>query len=204
MGRTATLTVLGESLDIELPARGLHYAVDAAAATAMAAALLGDELMLADVASGLATMDAVYGRGEVLQHKGEDLELITMKNPPSLQVNLDYLDRPEQVLVAVDEGTPDPSWIYGSDLSKLDHVDVVTGSKAWQFATRFGYEELPVGLVEPSLKPALAHFLALPKPSRGVKTLIVNYEQMMLIRKELGYLELEGSSPTASNAGERA
>ncbi len=200
-GRAATLTVLGESLDIELPARGLHYAVDAAAAVAMAAALLGDELMLADVASGLATMDAVYGRGEVLQHNGEDLELITMKNPPSLQVNLDYLDRPEQVLVAVDEGTPDPSWIYGSDLSKLDHVDVITGSKAWQFATRFGYDELPVGLVEPALKPALAHFLALPKPGRGVKTLIVNYEQMMLIRKELGYLELEGSKP--AGAGER-
>ena len=191
-GRDATLSVHGKRIDVSLPARGLHYAVDAAAATAMAAALLGDELVLADVASGLATMDAVYGRGEVLQHKGEDLELITMKNPPSLQVNLDYLDRPEQVLVAVDEGTPDPSWIYGSDLSKLDHVDVVTGSKAWQFATRFGYDELPVGLVEPTLKPALAHFLALPKPSRGVKTLIVNYEQMMLIRKELGYMELEG------------
>lgn len=196
-GRTATLTVLGEPVDVTLPARGLHYAVDAAAATAMAAALLGDELMLADVASGLATMDAVYGRGEVLRYRDEDLELITMKNPPSLQVNLDYLDAPEQVLVAVDEGTPDPSWIYGSDLSKLDHVDVVTGSKAWQFATRFGYDELPVGLVEPALKPALAHFLALPKPSRGVKTLIVNYEQMMLIRKELGFLELEGTSPAA-------
>jgi UDP-N-acetylmuramyl tripeptide synthase len=193
-GRDATLAVLGERIDVTLPARGLHYAVDAAAATAMAAALLGDELRLADVASGLATMDAVYGRGEVLQYRGEDLELITMKNPPSLQVNLDYLDRPEQVFVAVDEGTPDPSWIYGSDLSRLDHVDVVTGTKAWQLATRFGYDELPVGLVEPSLKPALQHFLAMPKPGRGVKTLIVNYEQMMLIRKELGYLELEGAA----------
>ncbi len=199
-GRSAVLSVLGATIDVELPARGLHYAVDAAAATAMAAALLGDGLMLADVASGLATMEAVYGRGEVLTHHGEDLELITMKNPPSLQVNLDYLDRPEQVLVAVDEGTPDPSWIYGSDLSKLDHIDVVTGTKAWQFATRFGYEELPVGLVEPSLKPALAHFLALPKPSRGVKTLIVNYEQMMLIRKELGFLDLEGSSVEATRS----
>ena len=37
-----------------------------------------------------------------------------MKNPPSLQVNLDALpEAPEQVFVAVDEGTPDPSWIYG-------------------------------------------------------------------------------------------
>ena len=197
-GRDAELTVLGERVAVKLPARGLHNAVDAAAATAMAVALLGDDLNLAGVASGLASMETVFGRGEVLQFRGEDLEMIMMKNPPSLQVNLDYLDRPEQVFVAVDEGTPDPSWVYATDLSRIDHVDVVSGTKAWQFATRFGYDELDVGLVEPSLKPALAHFLAMPKPSRGVKTLIVNYEQMMLIRKELGYLELEGAAKTGA------
>ncbi|MEO6116372.1 MAG: Mur ligase family protein [Pseudolysinimonas sp.] len=193
IGRDAELTVFGERVAVKLPARGLHNAVDAAAATAMAAALLGDELTLAGVASGLESMETVFGRGEMLQFRGEDLEMIMMKNPPSLQVNLDYLDKPEQVFVAVDEGTPDPSWVYATDLSRIDHVDVVSGTKAWQFATRFGYDELAVGLVEPSLKPALAHFLAMPKPSRGVKTLIVNYEQMMLIRKELGYLEIEGA-----------
>ncbi len=198
-GREAELSVLGERVAVTLPARGLHNAVDAAAATAMAAALLGDELSLANVASGLASMETVFGRGEMLHHRGEDLEIIMMKNPPSLQVNLDYLDKPEQVFVAVDEGTPDPSWIYASDLSRLDHVDVVSGTKAWQFATRFGYGDLVVGLVEPALKPALAHFLALPKPSRGVKTMIVNYEQMMLIRKELGYLEIEGSAKTGAS-----
>ena len=192
-GREAELRILGERVAVTLPARGLHNAVDAAAATAMAAALLGDELTLTGVASGLASMETVFGRGELLQYRGEDLEIIMMKNPPSLQVNLDYLDRPEQVFVAVDEGTPDPSWVYASDLSHLDHVDVVSGSKAWQFATRFGYGDLEVGLVEPALKPALTRFLAMPKPSRGVKTLVVNYEQMMLIRKELGYLEIEGT-----------
>lgn len=197
-GRDAELIVLGERLAVTLPARGLHNAVDAAAATAMAAALLGDELKLDAVASGLASMSAVFGRGEVLSFRGEDLEMIMMKNPPSLQVNLDYLDRPEQVFVAVDEGTPDPSWIYATDLSRLDHVDVISGTKAWQLATRFGYEDFEVGLVEPALKPALAHFLAMPKPGKGVKTLIVNYEQMMLIRKELGYLEIEGTAKAAA------
>jgi UDP-N-acetylmuramyl tripeptide synthase len=197
-GRDAELSVRGEPVAVRLPARGLHNAVDAAAATAMAAALLGDQLTLTGVASGLASMDAVFGRGELLQFRGEELEIIMMKNPPSLQVNLDYLDRPEQVFVSVDEGTPDPSWVYASDLSHLDHVDVVSGTKAWQFATRFGYGDLDVGLVEPALKPALAHFLAMPKPSRGVKTLIVNYEQMMLIRKELGYLEIEGGTKTVA------
>lgn len=116
-----------------------------------------------------------------------------MKNPPSLQLNLDYLAAsPEQVFVAVDEGTPDPSWVYDIDLSKLEQVHIVSGTKAWQFATRFAYAGIPVDQVVPELKPALAAFLALPKPSHGTKTMIVNYEQMMLIRKQLGFLDLEG------------
>lgn len=193
-GRRAVLEVQGEPVTVELPARGLHYAVDAAAATAMAAALLGDELLPASVTAGFASMDAVYGRGEILRAGDEDIELIAMKNPPSLQVNLDYLDHPEQVFVSVDEGTPDPSWIYGSDLSRIPHVDVLSGTKAWQLATRFAYDEIEVRHIEPDLGPALARFLALPKPNRGMKTMIVNYEQMMLIRKQLGYLDLEGEA----------
>ena len=194
-GRAATLSLAGEPVDISLPARGLHYAVDAAGATAMALALLGDRLDRASVAAGLAAMEPVYGRGEILRSGDEDIEMVTMKNPPSLQVNLDYLDEhPEQVFVAVDEGTPDPSWIYGSDLSRLDHVDVLTGTKAWQLATRFGYSDIAVDHVIPELGPALERFLSLPKPSRGMKTMIVNYEQMMLVRKHLGYLDLEGGA----------
>jgi hypothetical protein len=116
-----------------------------------------------------------------------------MKNPPSLQLNLDYLaEPPEQVFVAVDEGTPDPSWVYDIDLSSITHVDIVSGTKAWQFATRFAYAGIPVTSVLPELRPALKAFLDLPKPTRGTKTMIVNYEQMMLIRKQLGFLDLEG------------
>ncbi len=193
--RTAVLSIGGVRVTVGLPSRGLHIAVDAAAAVAMAVALLGDRLDVASVATGLGATEAVYGRGDVITHNGEQLEFITMKNPPSLQVNLDCLNlNTEQVFVAVDEGTPDPSWIYGSDLSRISHVDVVTGSKAWQLATRFAYAEIPVGRVEPELAPALAAFLALPRPDRGVKTMIVNYEQMMLVRKQLGSLEMEGGS----------
>ena len=36
--------------------------------------------------------------------------------------------------------------------------------------------------------------MRLPKPSRGTKTMIVNYEQMMAIRKQLGFLDLEGGA----------
>ncbi len=186
-GSRAVIEVDGVGVEVDLPARGLHNAVDAGAAFAMARALLGARFDRAAAARGLSEMRAVYGRGEVLTTAtGEQLEILMMKNPPSLQVNLDALpEPPEQVFVAVDEGTPDPSWVYGSDLSKLRHVDVLTGTKCWQFATRFGYDDIEVRSIEPDLAPALKRFLAMPKPSTGRKVLVVNYEQMMLIRKQL-------------------
>jgi hypothetical protein len=167
--------------------------VDAAGATAMARRVLGDRFTAEAVVAAMSSLRTVYGRGETLRVGDEDIEIIMMTNPPSLQLNLDYLSHtPEQVFVAVDEGTPDPSWVYDTDLSKLEHVDIVSGTKAWQFATRFAYAGIEVDQVMPELKPALQAFLALPKPSRGTKTMIVNYEQMMAIRKQLGFLDLEG------------
>lgn len=193
-GVDATVSIAGTPVDVRLPARGLHYAVDVAGAAAMAERLLGPTFTPELVSSAMLSLDTVYGRGEILSYNGEDIEVIMMKNPPSLQLNLDYLDAaPEQLFVAVDEGTPDPSWMYDTDFGHIDHVDIVSGTKAWQLATRFGYGEIPVGSVVPELKPALEAFLKLPKPGRGTKTMIVNYEQMMLIRKLLGFLELENA-----------
>ncbi len=114
------------------------------------------------------------------------------KNAASLQLNLDALpEPPEQVLLAIDEGTPDISWIYDIDFAALDHVDVITGAKAWQIALRLEHEGVPIGSVESDLRKAIDLMRALPKPSTGMKTWIVNYEIMMLARKQIGFLELE-------------
>ena len=189
----ATLAVDGHDVPVRLPSRGLHYALDAAGATATARSVLGDAFRPDLVTAALDTLSTVYGRGELLQVGGESIEIIMMKNPASLQLNLDSLEsKPEQVFMAVDEGTPDPSWIYDIDLSSLSHVDVITGSKAWQFAVRLGYANIPVGDVDLDVRAALRRFLALPKPSTGRKTMILNYEQMMAIRKILGFKDLEG------------
>lgn len=196
-GRDISLRIAGEEHAVRLPVRGLHYAVDAAGAVETARRILGDRFDARIAAEALTSTPTVYGRGEVMHVGGEDIEIVMMKNAPSLQVNLDALDGiPEQLFVAVDEGTPDPSWIYGTDLSAIDHVDVLTGTKAWQLATRFGYGGVAVGAVEPDLGPALDRFLALPRPSTGIKTMIVNYEQMMEIRRRLGQSGIEGKSNT--------
>jgi lipid II isoglutaminyl synthase (glutamine-hydrolysing) len=193
--RSARIRIGKESSEFPLPARGLHYAVDAAGAIGAARVVLGRRFNDDSARQGLAAMQTIYGRGEVITVNGEDIEIIMMKNPPSLQMNLDALPgKPEQLLVAVDEGTPDPSWIYGIDLSNLGDADIITGTKAWQIATRWAYEGLEVRRVEPDPDKAVAWFLALPRPTSGVKVMLVNYELMMSIRKHLGFLELEGGN----------
>ncbi len=194
-GARAELAVDGDRASLALPARGLHYAVDAAAAIATARSLLGDRFDTATATGAISDLAPVYGRGEVIDARGQQVELVMMKNPPSLQLNLDALGRvPQRVMVAVDEGTPDPSWIYDTDLSTLDHVDVVTGTKAWQWATRLAYEGIPVGAVIEDFDEAVDAFLALPAPEDGPKVAVINYELMMALRLRMGYLDLEGGA----------
>ena len=188
----AAVNVAGNVVDVALPAKGLHYAIDAAAAMATAAVILGSEFDGVSAASAFATMKPAYGRGELLQFGAEQVEFVMFKNAASLQLNLDAIpEPPEQVLLAIDEGTPDISWIYDIDFSALDHVDIITGAKAWQIALCLAHQGVPIGKVEPDLKAAIELMRAMPAPSLGMKTWIVNYEQMMLARKFIGFGELE-------------
>lgn len=188
----ARIAVDGAEVDVALPAKGLHYAIDAAAAMATAAVILGPRFDGASAARAFATMKPAYGRGELLAFGDEQVEFVMFKNAASLQLNLDAIPTPpEQVLLAIDEGTPDISWIYDIDFSALDHVDVITGAKAWQIALCLAHQGIPIGTVEPDLTTAVDLMRAMPRTAAGVKTWIVNYEQMMLARKHIGFADLE-------------
>lgn len=188
----ATIQLGAETLDVRLPARGLHYAVDAAAAIQAARVALGTEFASHRAVAAFAAMKPAYGRGERLKIGSDEAEFIMFKNAASLQLNLDALGAaPEQVLLAIDEGTPDISWIYDVDFSSLDHVDVVSGAKAWQIALRLEHAGIAIGTVEPDIEKAIELMKALPAPSTKTKNFIVNYEQMMIARKMLGYPDLE-------------
>ena len=194
-GRSVTLALEGVEFPITLPARGLHYAVDAAAAVSVARHVLGDEFRTGDAAQGFAQMTPAYGRGELvpLRRSGdEQVEFVMFKNGPSLQLNVDALDgAPERLLMAIDEGTPDVSWLYDVDLSGLDHVDVVAGEKAHQIATRLAYAGIPIGTVEPDMEKAAALMRAFPPTAGGRQVWFVNYELMMIGRRILGHGDQE-------------
>ncbi|MET0297097.1 MAG: MurT ligase domain-containing protein [Microbacterium sp.] len=195
-GRSVELDLDGERLAITLPARGLHYAVDAAAALSVARHVLGDEFRPDAAVAGYSRMTPAYGRGELVplrrDRAGEQVEFVMFKNGPSLQLNVDALEgAPERLLMAIDEGTPDVSWLYDVDLSVFDHVDVVTGEKAHQIATRLAYAGVPVGIVEPDMEKAVAHMRSFPETDAGRQVWFVNYELMMIGRRILGYGDQE-------------
>lgn len=193
-GAAARIQVGEKVIACNLPAPGLHYAVDATLALGCVSVVLGEEIDSHAVNRALSEGAPVFGRGETLSYRGVDIELTMMKNLPSLQANIDAMtERPELVWVAVDEGTPDPSWIYDVDLGVLDHVDVLTGSKAWQWALFLEYRGIPWGQVVEDTAQALETVRKLALETGAPVSAVVNYEQMMLIRRLAGYKELEGS-----------
>jgi len=135
------------------------------------------------------SLPVVYGRGETVTWKGVDITLLMQKNLPSMRANLSALAaQPERVWVAVDEGTPDPSWIFEIDLGPLTRVDVLSGSKAHQWAMFLAYRGVTVGAVIDDTAQAMDYFA---HSDNAPVTAIVNYEQMMAIRRLAGRKDLE-------------
>lgn len=191
-GTVATLSIAGVEYEVHLAQRGLHNAIDAAAAISLAARVLGEEFSAEKAVAALQSARPVYGRGEIVRHDGQDLEILLLKNLASFQMNVDYLDgSPESLMIALDEGSKDLSWLYAADVSKLTRVDIVSGPKAAFMALRLEYAGIEYGVIEPDIEKALRLMLAGPAPKSGTRTLILDYDQMILARKILGHRDLE-------------
>jgi lipid II isoglutaminyl synthase (glutamine-hydrolysing) len=194
VGTVASVEVDDAVVNVAIPVPGLHYGVDAALAIGAATIVLDGQLDQSATVDAFAAGQPVYGRGEVITYRGRELAITMQKNLPSLQVNLAAMTEPaELVWVAVDEGTPDPSWIFDADLSILDHVDVLTGTKAHQWALLLEYRGIPYGEIIEDTQAALDHITSLPHNTTPIRA-ILNYEQMMLVRRLAGYKDLEGAA----------
>ncbi|BDI22888.1 MurT ligase domain-containing protein [Herbiconiux sp. L3-i23] len=186
-GRQATIAFDGATHEVGLPARGVHYAVDAAAALAAARDLLGDSFDASVAVSAISAMPAVFGRGEVVTVRGKDVEFVLVQNPASFQLNVDELDEDlDQVLVAMGSDVRDPSYFWPVDSSRIGRARIVSGSKADDIALQLLYQGVDVDEIEPDLTVALDRFLALPDPARGTKTIVFTADSMRRTRSHLG------------------
>ena len=186
-GRSARFDLDGVSHPVALPARGTHYAVDAATAVATARAALGSRFD-ADVAlAAVGSIPPVFGRGEIVTINGEDIEFVLVQNPASFQLNVDSLEPDtEQILIAIGSDVRDPSYFWPVDTSSLGHVRIASGSKAHDIALQLVYDNVTVDRIEPDVGVALDAFLALPAPELGLKTIIFSADGMRRARAHLG------------------
>jgi UDP-N-acetylmuramyl tripeptide synthase len=188
----ATLSLGGASSSVQLPGKGLHFAIDTALAFSVAEQILGTSFDIEAASRAISNQQTVYGRGEIAKYQGVEIQILMMKNPSSMRATLVAMENPQTAIwIAMDEGTPDPSWIYDIDLSRIGSVKLVSGSRAWHWATRLSYFGVSPESVEPDSKQALAQYVSFLKANGKRGTLLTNYEQMMAIRKLMGFLDLE-------------
>ena len=188
----ATLSHGGVKSEVKLPGRGLHFAIDTALAFSVAERILGSSFDMQAASSAISSQQTVYGRGEIVNYQGVEIQILMMKNPSSMRATLVSMEDPQTAIwIAMDEGTPDPSWIFDIDLSRIGAVRMISGSRAWHWATRLSYLGKSIEQVQPDSKQALAEYVSFLKSTGKRGTLLTNYEQMMAIRKLMGFLDLE-------------
>jgi UDP-N-acetylmuramyl tripeptide synthase len=191
----ATLSLGGVKSEVKLPGKGLHFAIDTALAFSVAERILGSSFDMQAASSAISSQQTVYGRGEIVNYQGVEIQILMMKNPSSMRATLLSMEDPETAIwIAMDEGTPDPSWIFDIDLTRIGAVRMISGSRAWHWATRLSYLRKSIEQVQPDSKQALAEYVSFLKATGKRGTLLTNYEQMMAIRKLMGFLDLESGT----------
>lgn len=184
--------VAGEQIEFALPNRGIHFALDAAAALETSRRYLASEFDTKLATKTLSELPPVFARGELTKVNGVDVEFILVQNPMSFQLNLDNLpDDQEQLMVAIGTDVHDPSWLWTVDLKKLPKVDIVSGFNYAEMALRLAYEEIEIGRIEPNLEKAIDDFFALPKPTAGRRSVIFSADAMRRTRRYLGFTDPE-------------
>ena len=190
--RLASIAVHGKVVEFELPSRGLHFAVDAAAALESAHQLLGDRFDVNLAATTLANLAPVFARGEVVEVRGVPVEFILVQNPISTQVNLDNLPQGlERVMFAVGRDVHDPSWLWTVNPKNLNHVDVVSGYNAAEAELWLRHHGFKPNFCSDDLMQAFDEWMGMDEPTSSVRTVIFSADAMRRMRRMLGFTSPE-------------
>ncbi|CAB4627056.1 MAG: DUF1727 domain-containing protein [Actinobacteria bacterium] len=179
-------------VEFNLPNRGIHFALDAAAALESARRYLGRSFDAKLAAQTLSELPPVFARGEITTVNGVEVEFILVQNPMSFQLNLDNLPKDQQqLMVAIGTDVHDPSWLWTVDFKNMPKVDCVTGFNYAEIALRLAYEGVEIRKIEPDLEKAIDEFFAKPAPINGRRTVIFSADAMRRTRRYLGFTDPE-------------
>ncbi|HWL03273.1 MAG TPA: Mur ligase family protein [Microbacteriaceae bacterium] len=182
----------GAVLAVRLPSKGIHLAVDSAAAIEAARVVLGTAFDPAKTIVALDESTSMWARGEQTRVRGKLVEFHLAKSPPSTQVNLDDLEPGlDQVMVIAGKDIPDPALLWPVDWSRVERVRVLGGLQAYEMAMKFAYEGIEVDEIVEDVEDAVDAFFALPDPEHGVKTVFFSADGMRRARRHLGLYDAD-------------
>jgi len=182
----------GAVLDVRLPSKGIHLAVDSAAAIEAARVVLGEAFDPATAIGALGESTSMWARGEQALVRGKRIAFYLAKSPPSTQVNLDDLEPGlDQVMVIAGKDIPDPAMLWPIDWGRVERVRVLAGLQAYEMAMKLAYEGIPVDEIVEDVEDAVDAFLALPEPEHGVKTVFFSADGMRRTRRHLALYEAD-------------
>lgn len=198
-GQEVTLQVRGVRRRVSMTIRGVHNQLNACAALALTLEILDPKADVSSVLDELSRVEPAFGRGEVVELDGREVELSLVKNPAGFRMGLltaaqaEAETGPETLMVAINDEYADGrdmSWLWDVEFAGLreEGVAVVTGVRAWDMALRLRYDEVPVGAVEPDLAKALEVLRAASRRDGRRMRIFTSYTAMLALRHHLGEL----------------
>ena len=194
-GQRATVRVDGASHEVDFAIPGVHNLLNACAALGVVLEVLGEDANLPGLLTTLGSVEAAFGRGEVLTLDGRTVQLSLVKNPAGFRMGLlsaaSQAQAGEVVVVAVNDEYADGrdmSWLWDVDFAALraGGVAVVTGVRAWDMALRLRYDDVEVTDVEPDLRKAVALMRRAATDADRPMRIFTTYTAMLALRSILG------------------
>ena len=194
-GQRATVRVDGASHEVDFAIPGVHNLLNACAALGVVLEVLGEDADLPGLLATLGTVQAAFGRGEVLTLDGRPVQLSLVKNPAGFRMGLlsaaAQAQAGEVMVVAINDEYADGrdmSWLWDVDFAALrtNGVAVVTGVRAWDMALRLRYDDVEVTDVEPDLRKAVALMRRAATDADRPMRIFTTYTAMLALRSILG------------------
>ena len=194
-GQRATVRVDGVDHEVDFAIPGVHNLLNACAALGVVLEVLGEDADLPGLLTTLGSVQAAFGRGEVLTLDGDTVQLSLVKNPAGFRMGLlsaaSQAQAGEVVVVAINDEYADGrdmSWLWDVDFAALraGGVAVVTGVRAWDMALRLRYDDVEVTDVEPDLRKAVALMRRAADAADRPIRLFTTYTAMLALRSILG------------------
>ena len=182
-GQTATYKISNKSYSVDLALKGSYNAYNAAGALAICHSILPD-VDMANFVADLAEIQSAFGRGEVFNLNGAEVELLLVKNPSAFQLSLaNFVDDKHDYMIAINDNVADGhdvSWLWNVDFTSLPKVQVVSGIRATDMALRLKYDGIECDKIQEDLAEALKVFVS---GSKKPKRIFTTYTAMLELRK---------------------